>query len=88
VLDAAKAQGYRAGENPARWRGHLDKLLAKRQKLTRGHHAAMPYADVPAFLRQLRQRQAKSVSALALEFAVLTAARSGEVLGMRRGGDR
>ena len=49
VLDAAKAQGHRTGENPARWRGHLDKLLAKRQKLTRGHHAAMPYTEVPAF---------------------------------------
>jgi hypothetical protein len=44
VLDAAKAQGHRTGENPARWRGHLDKLLAKRQRLTRGHHAAMAYA--------------------------------------------
>ena len=83
VLDAAKAQGHRTGENPARWRGHLDKLLAKRQKLRRGHHAAMPYADVPAFLSRLRERQAESVSALALEFAILTAARSGEVLGMR-----
>jgi hypothetical protein len=56
VLDAAKAQGYRTGENPARWRGHLDKLLAKRQKLTRGHHAAMPYAEVPAFVNRLRER--------------------------------
>ena len=46
VLDAAKAQGLRNGENPARWRGHLDQLLPKRQQLTRGHHAAMSYADV------------------------------------------
>ena len=83
VLDAAKAQGHRTGENPARWRGHLDKLLAKRQRLTRGHHAAMAYADVPAFLARLRERQAGSVSALALEFTILTAARSGEALGMR-----
>ncbi len=83
VLDAAKAQGHRMGENPARWRGHLDKLLAKRQKLTRGHHAAMPYSKVPAFLCELRGRQTGSVSALALEFAILTAARSGEVLGAR-----
>jgi hypothetical protein len=75
VLDAAKAQGRRTGENPARWRGHLDKLLAKRQKLTRGHHAAMPYVEVPAFLNRLRARQAESVSALALEFTILTAAR-------------
>ena len=58
VLDAAKAQGHRMGENPARWRGHLDKLLAKRQKLTRGHHAAMPYAEVPEFVDQLGERQA------------------------------
>jgi integrase len=83
VLDAAKAKGHRSGENPARWRGHLDKLLAKRQRLTRGHHAAMGYADVPAFLGRLRERQAGSISALALEFLILTAARSGEVLGMR-----
>src|SRR6266480_5386368 len=48
VLDAAKAQGLRAGENPARWRGHLDQLLPRRQLLTRGHHAAIPYAAVPA----------------------------------------
>src|SRR5262249_53550406 len=47
VLDAARARGLRSGENPARWRGHLDQLLAKRQRLTRGHHAAMAYADVP-----------------------------------------
>ena len=83
VLDAAKAHGHRTGENPARWRGHLDKLLAKRQKLTRGHHAAMAYADVPAFLARLRERQGGSISALALEFTILTAARSGEALGMR-----
>jgi integrase len=79
VLDAAKAQGLRSGENPARWRGHLDQLLPKRQRLTRGHHAAMPYTDVPAFMSDLQARRA--TAALALEFAVLTAARSGEVLG-------
>jgi integrase len=81
VLDAAKAQGLRAGENPARWRGHLDQLLPRRQRLTRGHHAAMNYADVPAFIANLQSRQA--VAARALEFAILTAARSGEVLGAR-----
>ena len=79
VLDAAKAQGLRSGENPARWRGHLDQLLPKRQRLTRGHHAAMDYAEVPAFMSDLQARQA--TAALALEFAILTAARSGEVLG-------
>src|SRR5689334_12672518 len=81
VLDAAKAQGLRNGENPARWRGHLDQLLPKRQRLTRGHHAAMPYDDVPAFVNDLQKRQATAASAL--EFAILTAARSGEVLNAR-----
>src|SRR5579875_209890 len=47
VLDGAKAQGLRSGENPARWRGHLDKLLARRQKRSRGHHSAMPYVELP-----------------------------------------
>lgn len=79
VLDAAKAKGFREGENPARWRGHLDHLLPKRQKLTRGHHAALPFADVPAFISRLRERDA--TAALALEFLILTAARSGEVRG-------
>jgi integrase len=81
VLDAARAQGLRDGENPARWRGHLDQLLPKRQRLTRGHHAAMPYAEVPGFMGKLQTRQATAASAL--EFAILTAARSGEVLGAR-----
>jgi integrase len=81
VLDAARAKGYRSGENPARWRGHLDTLLPARQKLTKGHHAAMPYSDVPAFIALLRERQ--GVAALALEFLILTAARSGEVLGAK-----
>lgn len=79
VLDAAKAAGHRAGENPARWRGHLDHLLPNRQRLTRGHHAAMPYAEVPAFMARLAA--AEGGAALALRFLVLTAARSGEALG-------
>lgn len=79
VLDAAKAKGHRSGENPALWRGHLDKLLPKRRKLTRGHHAAMPYEAVPAFVADLRQREA--MAARALEFTILTAARSGETFG-------
>ncbi|MCP1844505.1 integrase [Bradyrhizobium sp. USDA 4524] len=81
VLDAAKAQGLRSGENPARWRGHLDHLLPKQSKLTRGHHAAMSYASVPTFMSDLKTREA--VAARALEFAILTAARSGEALGAR-----
>jgi integrase len=81
VLDAAKAKGFREGENPARWRGHLDHLLPRPSKLSRGHHAAMPYEEVAAFIAKLRGREA--TSALALELCVLTAARSGEILGMR-----
>jgi integrase len=81
VLDAAKAKGFRDGENPARWRGHLDHLLPRPSKLARGHHAAMPYEEVAAFVSQLREREA--TAAFALEFCILTAARSGEVLGAR-----
>lgn len=79
VLDFAKAKGWRTGENPALWRGHLKNVLPARQKLTRGHHAAMPYADVPAFVADLRGRAA--IAAMALEFTILTAARSGETRG-------
>jgi integrase len=81
VLDAARAKGLRSAENPARWRGHLANLLPKRHKLTRGHHAAMSFAEVPTFLDTLRT--VEGVSARALEFTILTAARSGEVLGAR-----
>ncbi len=81
VLDAARAKGLRSGENPARWKGHLDKLLAKRQKLARGHHSAMPYAAVPAFVAKLRV--SGGVGARALEFLILTAGRTGEVIGAR-----
>ncbi|MEY9525609.1 integrase [Bradyrhizobium japonicum] len=81
VLDAAKAKGFRNGENPARWRGHLDHLLPRPLKLARGHHAAMPYEDVAEFITKLREREASA--ALALELCILTAARSGEILGMQ-----
>jgi integrase len=81
VLDAAKAKGFRQGENPARWRGHLDHLLPRPSKLARGHHAAMPYEDVAAFIAELQTREA--TAALALELCILTAARSGEILGMQ-----
>lgn len=83
VLDSAKARGYRQGENPARWRGHLAQVLPSRTKLSRGHHKAMPYADVPAFVVDLAKREA--VAALALEFTILTAARTGEVVGAQWG---
>jgi integrase len=78
VLDAARAAGHRYGENPARWRGHLELLLAKRPKSQ--HQPAMSYENIPAFVGELRTRT--SVSARALEFLILTAARSGEVRGM------
>jgi len=81
VLDSAKARGYRHGENPARWRGHLAQILPSRTRLSRGHHKALAYEDIPAFVRALRAREA--VAALALEFTILTAARSGEVIGAR-----
>jgi integrase len=81
VLNAAKAKGYRRGENPAAWRGHLENLLPKPSRLSRGHHAAMRYQDLPDFVIKLRERSA--VAALALEFTILTAARSGEALGAR-----
>ena len=81
VLDAAKAKGFRQGENPARWRGRLDHLLPKQSNLARGHHAAMPYEQLPGFVANLRERDA--LAAVALELCILTAARSGELLGMR-----
>jgi integrase len=79
VWDYAKARGHCSGENPFRWRGHLDALLPRRARLTRGHHAAMPFADVPGFMGALKTMQ--GVTPRALEFTILTAARSGEVLG-------
>jgi integrase len=82
VLDWAKARHYRTGENPARWRGHLDKLLPAKSKVRRvKHHDAMPYADVPAFVADLRDND--SVSARALEFTILTAVRTGEAIGAK-----
>lgn len=81
ILDAAKAAKLRSGDNPARWRGHLEHLLQRRSKLTRKHHAAMPYEDVPAFVKALRARPEPSANAL--EFHILTAARPGMVENMR-----
>jgi integrase len=81
VLDAAKAKGHRTGDNPARWKGHLNQLLPKPKRLSRGHHAALPFSDVPAFVARLRSQS--SVSAIALEFCILTAARTGEVINAK-----
>lgn len=80
VLDYATARGYRKGDNPARWKGHLDKLLATPGKVQKvEHHAALPYAVVGAFITELRKQT--GMGARALEFAIITAARSGEVRG-------
>ena len=80
VLDYATASGYRTGDNPARWRGHLDKLLANPSKVAKVvHHAALPYSEHGAFMARLKRQP--GTGARALEFAILTAARSGEVRG-------
>ena len=82
VWDWARARKYVEGENPARLRGHLDKILAKTAKVKRvKHHAAVPYKQIANFMAKLRSR--KGSSALAMEFMILTAARTGEVRGAR-----
>ena len=82
ILDWARVRGYREGENPARWRGHLDKLLPALGKVRRVvHHPALPYAELPDFLARLRELE--GIAARALEFTILTAARTGEVIGAR-----
>ena len=82
VLDWARVRGYRMGENPARWRGHLDKLLPKRSRVARvEHHAALPYVEIGEFMATLREQQGEA--ARALEFAILTCGRTGEVIGAR-----
>jgi integrase len=83
VLDWAKALGFRDGENPARWRGHMSNLLPARTKVRAvNHHTALPYSEIGAFVCGLRSRQ--GAAAAALEFLILTAARTGEVIGARR----
>lgn len=80
VWDAERVAGTVTGENPARWRGHLDKLLPRPSKVAKvSHHRAMPYADVPAFMAKLAERDARSRRAL--RFTILTAARTAEVTG-------
>lgn len=82
VLNWATVSGYREGDNPARWRGHLDHLLPNPAKIqAKEHHAALPYAKVPAFISALKVQA--GVAARALEFTILTAARTGEVIGAR-----
>lgn len=80
VLDRARALKLRTGENPARWKGHLDQLLpAKSQVKPVRHHPALPYRDLPAFMAKLRKRD--GISARALEFTILTAARTQDTIG-------
>lgn len=80
ILDWARVHGYRKGENPARWRGHLDKLLPARAKVKKvRHHAALPFDELPAFMVKLQNED--GVAARALEFLILTVARTGEVIG-------
>lgn len=82
ILDWAKARGHRDGENPARWRGHLDNILPPRSKVQRvKHHAALPFAELASFMMALRLH--RGTSAKAFEFAILTAARTGEVIGAK-----
>ena len=82
ILDYAKARGWREGENPARWRGHIDNLLPQRSKVQRvAHHAAIPWREIGAFMQRLREHS--SMSARCLEFLILTACRSGEIRGAR-----
>jgi integrase len=84
ILDYASARDWRTGENPARWRGHLANLLPARSKVAPvEHHAALPWAEIGSFLAALKAQT--GVSARALQFLVLTAARSGEVLGAQWG---
>ena len=80
ILSWATAHGYRSGDNPARWDSHLDNLLPPRGKVAPvQHHAALPYADVPAFIRALHGRD--GLAPKGLELLILTAARTGEILG-------
>ncbi|HXF65642.1 MAG TPA: integrase arm-type DNA-binding domain-containing protein [Burkholderiales bacterium] len=82
VLDWAKARGHRSGENPARWKGHLNQLLPALARKSRAkHYAALPYEQIGEFVTRLRALD--SVGALALEFTILTAARTGEVIGAK-----
>ena len=82
ILNWAKTHGFRQGENPARWRGHLENLLPSRSRVQKiEHHAALPYSDVGVFMGDLRERA--GVAAAALEFLILTAARTSEVIGAR-----
>ncbi len=82
VLSYATTHGWRTGENPARWRGHLENVLPKKSKVAKvTHHAALPWRESGSFMKTLRDEQ--GMAALAFRFAILTAARTGEVIGAR-----
>ena len=84
VLDYAKSRGWRDGENPARWRGHIANLLPKRSKVAAvKHHPALPWRDIGPFMAKLREQEADSAAAIALRFTILTATRTNEALGAR-----
>ena len=83
ILGWASVRGYRTGDNPARWRGHLDHLLPATGRVRKvRHHAALPYGELPAFMAELRKRE--GIAARALEFLILTAARTGDIIGNDR----
>jgi integrase len=83
VLSWAKVRGFRGGDNPAAWRGHLDQLLPARSKVRKvRHHPALPYDQIGAFMLALRERD--SISARALEFTILCAVRTGDIAGIKK----
>jgi integrase len=87
VLSAAKVRGLRDGENPARWHDHLKETLPERSEIARvKHDPALPYKQVPGFIARLRAK--KGVTALALEFTILTAVRTSEAIGAHRPGSQ
>ena len=83
ILDWARVRGLRQGENPARWKGHLDHLLPAKTKIAKaGHHAALDYREIGSFMAEVGQRE--GIAARALEFTIFTAARTGEIIGAVR----
>jgi integrase len=82
VFNLCKAKGWRQGQNPCEWRGLFEFRFPRQRRADRGHYAALPYEEMPEFMKALRQRQERATGAVALEFLILTCARSGEVFGM------
>lgn len=81
VIDWARARNWREGENPARWKGHLDQLLSKRSRLSVKNHPALPYSEIGDFMKAIERQE--GVAAMGLQFLILTASRTGEVIGAR-----